>query len=79
MHASCEVCGNTYDKAFRIVSADGANHIFDSFECAIQSLAPACTHCHTRVIGHGIESEGHFFCCGHCARISGAAEARDRV
>jgi hypothetical protein len=31
--ASCEVCGNDYDKAFEVVSA-GRRHIFDSLECA---------------------------------------------
>jgi hypothetical protein len=25
-----EVCGNTYDNAFRIIAADGATHTFDS-------------------------------------------------
>lgn len=38
--ASCEVCGNEYDKAFE-VSVEGKAHVFDSFECAIQALAPA--------------------------------------
>jgi hypothetical protein len=38
--ANCEVCGNEYDKAF-IVEAAGARHTFDSFECAIQAMAPS--------------------------------------
>ena len=41
-HAQCETCGNQYDKAFH-VSLDGQTHVFDSFECAIQALAPRCT------------------------------------
>src|SRR2546430_16297125 len=41
--ATCEVCGNEYDKSFEIVAA-GARHIYDSFECAIQAMAPSCEH-----------------------------------
>jgi hypothetical protein len=48
----CETCGNDYDKAFQ-VRLNGKDHIFDSFECAIQALAPKCPHCGTRVVGHG--------------------------
>jgi hypothetical protein len=43
----CEVCGNDYDKAFGVRS-QGANHVFDSFECAIHALAPTCAHCGCR-------------------------------
>ena len=56
-HAQCETCGNIYEKAFH-VSLDGQTHVFDCFECAIEALAPRCTHCHLRVIGHGVESGG---------------------
>ena len=65
-HAQCETCGNTYEKAFH-VSLDGQTHVFDSFECAIEALAPRCAHCHCRVIGHGVERRGSIYCCRHCA------------
>lgn len=52
--ARCETCGNDYDKAFEITAA-GESHIFDSFECAIQAMAPECAHCGCKIIGHGIE------------------------
>jgi len=65
-HAQCETCGNTYEKAFH-VSLDGQTHVFDSFECAIEALAPRCAHCHCRVIGHGTERHGAIFCSGGCA------------
>ena len=55
--ARCERCGNDYDKAFQVMMA-GKSHTFDSFECAIQSLAPTCAHCSTRIIGHGLEKDG---------------------
>ena len=76
--AACEVCGNEYEKAFQVVM-DGSTHTFDSFECAIHALAPVCEHCGCRVIGHGVESAGRYFCCAHCARLAGAEGARDRV
>ena len=65
--AQCEVCGNDYDKSFDVTAA-GARHTFDSFECAIHALAPICEHCQCKVIGHGVEVQGRFFCCADCAR-----------
>ena len=74
----CEVCGNEYDKAFT-VTLGARQHTFDSFECAIQALAPTCAHCGVRIIGHGVESDGTIFCCANCARASGETELRDRA
>jgi hypothetical protein len=70
--AVCEVCGNDYDKSFEVIAA-GARHTFDSFECAIHRMAPICEHCGCRVIGHGNEVGGHFYCCAHCARQAESA------
>ena len=64
--AQCEVCHNEYDKSFQVIT-NGKTHVFDSFECAIQALAPRCAHCDCRVIGHGVERNGRIFCCEHCA------------
>lgn len=74
----CYTCGNTYDKSFE-VRTTSQTYTFDSLECAIHTLAPSCTHCQCRVIGHGVEAHGAFYCCAHCARASGESEARDRV
>ncbi len=76
--AQCEVCGNDYDKAIDVTAA-GTTHTFDCFECAIHVLAPSCEHCGVRVIGHGVEADGRFFCCAHCAREEGAQAPSDRV
>ena len=73
--AECEVCGNEYDKTFEVVAA-GVHHTFDSFECAIHLMAPICEHCGCRVVGHGTEVAGRFYCCAHCAK---AAEHTDAV
>ena len=75
---TCELCGNTYDKSFEVVMA-GESHVFDSFECAIQALAPKCEHCGCRIIGHGVEAKGSIYCCVHCAERSGEKGLRDRV
>jgi hypothetical protein len=74
----CENCGNDYDKAFQVVK-EGKTHTFDSFECAIQRLAPVCEHCQVRIIGHGLEAGGRFFCCDHCAQKHGVEGLADRV
>jgi hypothetical protein len=76
--AKCEVCGNDYDKSFQVVM-NGKTHHFDSFECAIQSLAPTCTHCGTRIIGHGVEGDNSFFCSAHCAEQKDVSGLTDRV
>lgn len=65
----CEVCGNDYDKAFT-VTRGGESHVFDSFECAIHAMAPVCAHCECRIVGHGMEADGRFYCCAHCANHS---------
>lgn len=78
MATPCEVCGNEYDKAFT-VTMRGKPHTFDSFECAIHALAPACRHCECRIIGHGVEKDGTMFCCAHCASQSGVTGLKDRV
>lgn len=72
--AQCDQCGNDYDKAFNVVK-DGRQWTFDSFECAIEALAPRCGHCDCRVIGHGVESGGEIFCCSHCAEHAGSGAA----
>ncbi len=76
--ATCEVCGNDYDKAMEITSA-GVTHVFDSFECAIHALAPRCEHCGCTVVGHGHEADGAIYCCAHCARSAGASQLKDRA
>jgi Rieske Fe-S protein len=75
--ARCELCGNDYDKSFELIRG-GERHVFDAFECAIQVMAPTCDHCGCRIIGHGIEAEGTFYCCVHCARSRGETGMRDR-
>jgi hypothetical protein len=65
--AKCEKCGNVYKNTFDVVM-DGETHTYDSFECAIAALAPACAHCGCKIIGHGVASNDKLFCCNHCAK-----------
>jgi hypothetical protein len=75
--SKCEVCGNRYDKCFEVRMA-GETHVFDSFECAIHALAPKCAHCGCQIIGHGMEANGVFYCCAHCADQQGVHFMADR-
>ncbi|MDQ3648612.1 MAG: hypothetical protein M3433_08550 [Actinomycetota bacterium] len=77
--ATCEVCGNEYDKMIEVSVAGGPQRIFDSLECTIHELAPSCAHCGCRVIGHGVEAGEVIYCCAHCAREAGAEGLEDRV
>ncbi|WP_237358309.1 MULTISPECIES: hypothetical protein [unclassified Rhizobium] len=76
--AKCDQCGNDYDKAFQ-VNLGNEIYTFDSFECAIQKLAPACPHCGVRIIGHGVEQGDIIYCCAHCAEQEGADALTDRA
>lgn len=79
MKGTCEACGNTYERAFEVIDSDGDKHVFDCFECAINELAPSCTHCGNRIIGHGVEEGNAIYCCAHCARAAGAEGLVDSV
>jgi hypothetical protein len=76
--ATCDVCGNDYDKSFTVSMGDRSG-TFDSFECAIHALAPTCAHCGCRIIGHGAESSGTMYCCASCAKHSGVRGIEDRI
>jgi len=76
--SQCEVCGNEYHAPL-VIRRNGTEHTFDSFECAIERLAPRCGHCECRIIGHGIEAGSTMYCCAHCARESGVPGVADHA
>jgi len=76
--ARCDVCGNDYDKSFQVISGN-QKRTFDSFECAIHALAPTCETCGIRIVGHGMEQDGAFFCCASCAEKAGVTSMKDRA
>jgi len=55
----------------------GKTHPFDSFECAIHTLAPS--YCGVKIVGHGLEKDGTFYCRDHCAEAEGVQGSRDRI
>ncbi|GAA0690605.1 hypothetical protein GCM10010193_51210 [Kitasatospora atroaurantiaca] len=79
--AVCAVCGNDYWLAFEVKTVTGDSYMFDSFECAMEKLAPRCEYCQVRIVGHGVEVSGKFFCCANCARRDGGLgeQIRDAV
>jgi hypothetical protein len=74
----CDGCGNEYEKPFE-VTMNGRRYVFDSFECAVDTVAPRCEVCEIRILGHGVEQEGAIYCCANCARKAGATEVRDNA
>ena len=74
---TCETCGNHYAQAIQVTVA-GQSHWFDCFECATLALARTCMNCGGKVIGHGAEADGKFFCCLLCAKQSGEHGNRPR-
>jgi len=76
--AKCDVCGNDYAKSFQVVTSRGT-YTFDSFECAIHKLAPSCKHCGCKIVGHGVEAGGTYYCCAHCAHHDGARAIVDNA
>jgi len=74
----CDTCGNVYDKSFQVTTPQ-RTYVFDSLECAAHAMAPRCSHCSCRILGHGVEADGSMYCCAHCAKASGEAGLKDRA
>jgi hypothetical protein len=41
------------------------------YKCSggLNSRRPKCAHCGCKVFGHGVEADGVFYCCAHCANV----------
>lgn len=76
MNHQCENCGNIYQRTFEVIQ-HGISHEFDSFECAINKLAPRCGECGTIVLGHGLEKHSKIYCCANCAREDNVQDLKD--
>src|SRR5688572_15227137 len=63
---TCDTCGNGTGTLMTI-TRQGEIRTFDSFECAIHAMAPACRECGCRILGPGTSSGGYLYCCDHCA------------
>ncbi len=60
----CDHCGSDSDRTFDVVR-DGDTWTFDSFQCAIDAVAPRCPQCNAVIVGHGVEQEGRLNCTIH--------------
>lgn len=76
--AKCGACGNDHDRTFEVLS-QVQTHTLGSFEGAIHKLAPACTHCGSRVVGPGLEKDGRIFCGDPCVERGSVDEPRERA
>ena len=76
--ASCEVCGNEYDRTMEII-VGGERHVFDSFECAIHAIAPRWSTVSAASSATASSPAMPLYCGAHCAHESGVAAARHRV
>ncbi len=61
----CEVCGNEFTKPVT-VSWNGQQKTVDSFECAVQALAPRCDYCGQPVMNQSVQGEAPHYCCSVC-------------
>jgi phage terminase large subunit GpA-like protein len=61
----CEVCGKEFTKPVT-VEWNGEQKTVDSFECAVQALAPRCEHCGQPVMNQSIQDDAPFYCCSVC-------------
>ncbi|WP_420457311.1 hypothetical protein [Rubrivirga sp.] len=77
--ATCDTCGNDYDKSFTVTLHSGETMTFDSIECAARQIAPTCEVCGVRILGHGLEAGDRVFCCDHCAGKAGVDQLQDSV
>ena len=64
----CEICGCERINPM-LVTIDDETHVFDTFDCAIERLAPRCRTCGRRVTGRGVHSHGAVYCCKHCEQV----------
>jgi hypothetical protein len=68
---------NDYDKAFQVSMK--ARPIPSTASSARSTRWLCCENCGIRIVGHGLEKDGTFFCCDHCAEVRGVTGLRDGV
>ena len=69
----CETCGNQNNDLFEVIK-DGISKKFDTFECAIKSMAAPCENCGCLITGLQKISDEKAYCCDVCHQqsLSGA-------
>nr|WP_139005492.1 hypothetical protein [Arthrobacter crystallopoietes] len=74
----CAGCGSTAGRFFAI-TVNNQTRAFDSFECAIHVMAPNCSRCGCRILGHPVEAYPKVYCCSHCAGEAGESGTARRT
>ncbi|MGZ3789008.1 MAG: hypothetical protein ACXVLQ_10815 [Bacteriovorax sp.] len=64
--ARCVNCGFNIEKDY-ILFINGTEYTFDSFECAINFVAPRCASCHAIIMGRGVHVGGEIYCSPTCS------------
>ena len=67
--SKCETCGNQDNDLFEVIK-DGVSKKFDTFECAIKSMAAPCENCGCLITGTQKVSNDKAYCCDACQRQS---------
>lgn len=67
--SKCEQCGEQNENLFEVVK-DGQSRKFDSFDCAIQSMAEKCSNCGCLITGKSHRHGDAGFCCQVCVTQS---------
>ena len=62
----CVNCGSNIEKDY-ILFINGAEFVFDSFECAVKFVAPRCAHCNSIIMGKGFSKSDELFCSVSCS------------
>lgn len=65
--ARCVNCGFNIEKDY-ILFINGTEYTFDSFECAVNFVAPRCANCNSIIMGHGIKYSDEIFCSQICSK-----------
>ena len=61
----CINCGENIEKDY-ILFINGAEFVFDSFECAVNFVAPRCAHCNSVILGPGVKQLDDTYCGTSC-------------
>jgi hypothetical protein len=62
----CVNCGLDIEKDY-ILLINGTEYTFDSFECAINFVAPRCTNCNSIITGRGVHVGNEVYCSSTCS------------
>ena len=63
--SKCETCGNQDSNLFEVIK-DGVSKKFDTFECAIKSMAAPCDNCGCLMTGVQKVFDNKAYCCDQC-------------